>query len=71
MSRKSGNRFSEKDMQQQRDLETAHEGIEQHAGKKNESGVAVGFEKRQAKIRIVDIEPDHLPGQMAGKGEQA
>jgi len=51
--------------------ETAHEGIKQHAGKKNESGVTVGFEKRQAEIRIVDIEPDHLPGQMAGKGDQA
>ena len=44
--------------------------VEQQSGKQDQTGIAIGFEQREAQIGIGDIEADDLPGEVRGEGEQ-
>src|SRR5437899_12431286 len=49
----------------------APERVRHHAGKHDQSGVAVRLEHRQAYVRNADIEPHDLPGEMRCESRKA
>ena len=46
----------------------AQRGVEDQAREQDQAGVAVGLEHLEAVVRIADIQPRDLPGEMGGEG---